>query len=70
MTDKEKLKRYMLFMGYLYDSAGGWNEFVESFDSAEDAESYAKEHIDRMDWYQVVDKTDGEKVINWVIEEP
>lgn len=57
------MKRYLLFAGSWYYPGGGWNDFVESFDTLEEA----MEHPDAIqeeytNWYMIVDSTDGQIV--------
>lgn len=70
MTD-ETLKRYALFGGLTYYPVGGWDDFVASFDTPEEAEKLvmATNRKDRQDgrvrtyeWHQVVDLTTGSLV--------
>jgi hypothetical protein len=54
------MKRYMLFAGDDYYPAGGWDDFIGSFDSVEDA--MASFPRDRYDWWHIVDATIGQEV--------
>ncbi len=55
------MKRYALFAGDQYYPSGGWDDFIGTYDSVEDAlEAEAKRT--RHDWYQIVDLTTGEQV--------
>ena len=49
------MKRYLVFAGATYYPAGGWDDFVQAFDSLEEATAFAKEQEARNDWVQVVD---------------
>lgn len=51
-------KKYMLFAGDHYYPIGGWNDFVDSFDSIEDA----IERGARRDWYHIVDSNNFQTV--------
>ena len=53
------LKRYLLFAGMQYYPEGGWSDFKGAFDSPEDARSFLD---DDWDWFEIVDRTTGERV--------
>lgn len=65
------MKRYLLFAGSTYYASGGWNDFVEDFDTYEEAWAHYheanKEHAEqgrtypRYDWGHAVDSTNGRK---------
>jgi hypothetical protein len=63
-------KRYLLFAGFNYYPCGGWDDFIGSFDTQEEATKAGvsrKANIERYaggcaDWFQVVDSHTGEKV--------
>ena len=59
------LKRFLLFANVTYYAHGGWNDFVDSFDTIDDATKHAMEYVDRLDldWWHVVDSTTGQKVV-------
>jgi hypothetical protein len=51
------MKQYLLFAGMTYYPSGGWKDYVESFDSIEEAEArYRADYEDEYyNWYHVVD---------------
>lgn len=51
------MKRYLLFTMHEHEASGGWNDFVDSFDSVEEAVAAVKDPC-----YQVVDVTIGKVV--------
>lgn len=52
------MKRYALFAWHPFEAAGGWNDFVDSFDSVQDAKEKAAADAYHSIW-QVVDVNDG-----------
>lgn len=53
------MKRYLLFAGRWGGQVGGWEDFIDSFDTVEDATkegggSFSSGRA-KYDWYQVVD---------------
>ena len=57
------IRRYLLFAGDRYYPAGGWNDFVDSFDTKEEALERAWEALSGMfDWYHIIDHETGEEV--------
>lgn len=54
------MKRYLLFAGDNYYPSGGWGDFVDGFDSVEQAALKLAERS--YDWFQIVDATTGEIV--------
>lgn len=50
-----KIKRYLVFSGYQHYPGGGWDDFVESFDTIEEAEEYLNDRDLFGDWSQIVD---------------
>ncbi len=60
------MKRYLLFNFSPYSPSGGWNDFVASFDSREEAKAYIaadaeeKEHLEH--GWQLVDAEVGAEV--------
>lgn len=53
------MKRYLLFTGDNYYPSGGWDDFVDSFDSLPDALAALGAHGRKMDWFHVVDSHTG-----------
>jgi hypothetical protein len=56
------MKRYALFAGMQYEPRGGWGDYIDSFDTKEEAVGhYASVLSDQgwCDWFQVVDLTTG-----------
>ncbi len=57
------LKRFLLFAGKNYYPSGGWRDFIDSFDTKEDAEGFylndgpvgTPAHPYNFDWYQIID---------------
>lgn len=47
------MKRFLLFAGDMYYPGGGWSDFMEDFDSLEEARNGGRQTSD--DWYQIVD---------------
>ena len=58
------LKRFLLFANITYYAHGGWNDFIDSFDTIDAATKHALGYVDRrnLDWWHVVDITTGQKV--------
>lgn len=55
-TDKkENLKRFLLFVGGTYYPAGGFDDFVESFDTQEEAHEHIASKCKNDDWAQIID---------------
>jgi hypothetical protein len=54
------MKNFLLFAGHHYYPAGGWDDFIDSFDSLEEAKAAGLS--DRGDWYHVIDLSQGGKV--------
>lgn len=53
-------KRYLLFAGATYYPSGGWDDFVGSFDTTEQAkDALLAKGFDYYDWAHIVDATDG-----------
>lgn len=54
------MKRYLLFGGSVFYAAGGWRDFIGSFDSITDAISkVANSDPDDLEWYHVIDSEAG-----------
>lgn len=59
------MKRFAFFTGMNYYPSGGWDDFVSSYDTLEEAvEQFVPEHGSHslLNWGQVVDLTVGEIV--------
>lgn len=54
------VKRFVLFAGYDYYPSGGWGDFVESFDTAEEAR--AAQFANGCDWKQIIDLSTGKEL--------
>ena len=52
------MKKFLLFVGDAYYPEGGWNDFVDSFDSVEEAKEKIPEDCD---WWHVIN-SEGKKV--------
>jgi len=55
------MKRYALFAYNRYYPGGGWFDFVNTFDSIEEAVTFATSPRTR-DYIQIIDLTNGEDV--------
>ena len=53
------MKKYMLFMYSYYDAGGGFNDFIDSFDSIDDAERGIVKFDNTVDKYHIVDRDTG-----------
>jgi hypothetical protein len=69
------MRRFLLFGGSNYYPSGGWDDFMESFDSVEDAAKVAKSRgrshsnaLEWIDWAHVVDSTTFQKVVELQID--
>jgi hypothetical protein len=58
------MKRYLLFSGDFYYTSGGWNDFVDSFDSVEEAFNSPKAKNTNTSWFQIVDSTTGIEILS------
>jgi hypothetical protein len=60
------MNQFLLFAGAFYYASGGWDDFVDSFDTVEEAHDYvdvaAKERPQDYDWHHIVDSNTGEMV--------
>lgn len=54
------MKRYLLFSGSDYYPSGGWKDFNDSFDSAEEARAKGNSFEPEYYWYHVVDSQTGQ----------
>lgn len=64
------MKRYLLFAGSSYYPRGGWLDFIDSFDTPEEAKevgqchdififSNKEESYPKYDWFHIIDKKTG-----------
>lgn len=59
------MKRYLLFGGEWYYPSGGWGDFVDSFDTKEQAFEVAKSsQFSYLEWCHIIDSQTGEYVGN------
>lgn len=56
------MKKYLLFTGDTYYPSGGWDDFVDDFDSIEEALAYAAKN--GRDWFHIVD-TEIKRIIRY-----
>jgi hypothetical protein len=58
------MKKFLLFGGYTYYPNGGWGDFINSFDTLEEAKEViikpAESFETKEDWYHVVDSNNGQ----------
>lgn len=54
------MKRFLLFAGETYYPGGGWDDFVDDYDTLEEAEAKAKTL--KENWWDIVDTTTKTKV--------
>jgi hypothetical protein len=60
------MKRYLLFAGMTYYPLPGWEGFIGSFDTADQAQAEGEKRQNQTaftDWWQVVDSTTGQIVV-------
>lgn len=58
------MKRYLLFAGSYYYPGGGWDDFIQSFDTLEEAMAHPEAfQDDYVHWYMIVDSTDEQIVM-------
>lgn len=48
-------KKYLVFAGQHYYPSGGWDDFISSHSSLDEATDAAKKEMDAFDWWQIVD---------------
>jgi len=60
------MNRFLLFAGSYYYPSGGWNDFVQSFESLESAKDYIITNVSGYDWIQIVDSKTEEIVFSKV----
>ena len=51
------MKQFLLFAGDDYYPAGGWDDFIASFDLQKEAEDFMYQCNTRYDWYHIIDIT-------------
>lgn len=57
------MNQFVLFAGDNYYPGGGWQDFVDSYDTVEEAVAAGKpDEDDWGKWYHVIDITTGERV--------
>jgi hypothetical protein len=65
------MKRWLLFAGATYYPGGGWDDFIASYDTPDEAADEGRRCLARRrmphphegptaDWYQIVDATTGD----------
>lgn len=54
------MKNFLLFAGSLYYPTGGWDDFVDSFATIEEAQAAGRKS--KCDWWQVVDLATGKRI--------
>ena len=54
------MKRYMLFAGQEFYPSGGWSDFIDSFDSIDEARDCSRSGP--FDWYHIIDSTNLETI--------
>jgi len=54
------MKRFLLFTGDFYYPGGGWEDFIQDFDSFEEAREAGRQTGDN--WYQIVDAETMEEI--------
>ncbi len=47
------LKNYLVFIGLVYYPLGGWEDFIDSFDTREEAREFIEGEINPSKWGQV-----------------
>jgi hypothetical protein len=55
-----KVKRYVVFACQEYYPAGGWDDFIASFDTEAEAETCEAEQRQQHDWVQIIDMETGD----------
>lgn len=59
------MKRFLVFGGYRDDSAGGWDDFLNAFDTLEQAKGSVPNLDYRVvDWWEIVDVETLEIVVS------
>lgn len=63
MSDDLKPKRYLVFAGDSYYTAGGWDDFHGSYNTLQEAKTAARDaEKTRYDWTQIVDIATGQEL--------
>ncbi len=59
------MKRFLLFTGFNYYPSGGWDDFANSFDTAEEAKVVGEHFINNQcgDWAHIVDVVSCAKLV-------
>lgn len=58
------MKRFLVFRGYDYYPAGGWNDFKGAFDSIEEAHDAANLDIRDFEWNHIVDTKTMKEIVD------
>lgn len=60
------MKKFLVFAGYAYYPAGGWDDFVGDADSLEEAKTLARDTVSKYEtskpWWHVAD-TEAKQVV-------
>ncbi len=56
------MKRYLLFGGDSYYPGGGWDDFINDFDTIVEAREEAKQKLHKNQWWQIIDTTTKEEI--------
>ncbi len=57
------MKRFLLFSGPQYYPGGGWDDFIDSFDSLEEAQQYIADKCSEWgQWSHIIDTSTWEKI--------
>lgn len=56
------MKQYLLFAGYEYYPAGGWDDFKGDFDTTVEAIQALAAMEYRGDWWQIIDRDTKEEI--------
>ena len=54
--------RFLLFGGHHYYPGGGWNDFIDSFDTIGELNSYAKGVNRQFEWMHAIDLETRERI--------
>ncbi len=58
------MKRFLLFAWYQFYPEGGMNDFVNSYDTVEEAKADVSKY-EKLDYAEIIDSTTGECVADW-----